>query len=91
MARSRRYVLTCRLVRNEILIINTGSKINIIWDSAEMLRDLLVLRANYVFGRWKVTRVEEAVKPSGGSNGNGHVTAVIDGQPRRRTKQASEK
>jgi dolichyl-phosphate beta-glucosyltransferase len=33
-----------------------GSKLNIVWDSIRMLRDLCVLRANYITGRWKVDR-----------------------------------
>ncbi|KAG9104390.1 dolichyl-phosphate beta-glucosyltransferase [Ceratobasidium sp. 370] len=68
-----------------------GSKINIIWDSAEMLRDLLVLRANYTFGRWKIARIgvstEPEVKASGTTVGNGHVTPPKISQnstPRRR-------
>ncbi|KAG8679726.1 dolichyl-phosphate beta-glucosyltransferase [Ceratobasidium sp. 394] len=69
-----------------------GSKINIIWDSAEMLRDLLVLRANYAFGRWKIAHVEALAEPktkiSETTVGNGHVTPpqkVLDSsKPRRR-------
>ncbi|CAE6452225.1 unnamed protein product [Rhizoctonia solani] len=65
-----------------------GSKINILWDSIEMLRDLLVLRANYVTGRWKVVRVEKA--EVNGSVGNGHVTSATskpDSNIRRRATQ----
>ncbi|KAG2137586.1 Alg5-prov protein [Suillus bovinus] len=32
-----------------------GSKLNVVKDSLQMLRDLLVLRANQLTGRWKVT------------------------------------
>ncbi|KAG9313133.1 glycosyltransferase family 2 protein [Chiua virens] len=32
-----------------------GSKLNVVQDSLQMLRDLLVLRGNQLFGRWKVT------------------------------------
>ncbi|KAI0923390.1 hypothetical protein AcV5_008954 [Taiwanofungus camphoratus] len=32
----------------------SGSKLNVITDSLQMLRDLLVLRANHLLGRWKV-------------------------------------
>lgn len=32
-----------------------GSKLNVIKDSLQMLRDLLVLRGNQLLGRWKVT------------------------------------
>ncbi|CAE6533991.1 unnamed protein product [Rhizoctonia solani] len=70
-----------------------GSKINILWDSLEMLRDLLVLRANYVTGRWKVARVEKA-KAEGGSVGNGHVTTALsksDTNLRRRVADAPQK
>lgn len=31
-----------------------GSKINLVMDSIGMLRDLIVLRANYAIGRWKI-------------------------------------
>jgi len=30
----------------------SGSKLNVVTDSIQMLRDLLILRANIVFGRW---------------------------------------
>ncbi len=30
----------------------SGSKLNVLTDSLQMLRDLLILRANLVFGRW---------------------------------------
>jgi dolichyl-phosphate beta-glucosyltransferase len=36
-----------------------GSKISLVWDSAEMLKDLCVLRANYAIGRWKVKTKSE--------------------------------
>ncbi|KAG8678975.1 dolichyl-phosphate beta-glucosyltransferase, partial [Ceratobasidium sp. 394] len=66
----------------------TGSKINIIWDSAEMLRDLLVLRANYAFGRWKIAHIEAPADINETTVGNGHVTPpqkVLDNsKPRRR-------
>ncbi|CCL99498.1 uncharacterized protein FIBRA_01516 [Fibroporia radiculosa] len=32
----------------------SGSKLNVMTDSLQMLRDLLVLRANHVLGRWKI-------------------------------------
>ncbi|PCH36459.1 glycosyltransferase family 2 protein [Wolfiporia cocos MD-104 SS10] len=32
----------------------SGSKLNVVTDSLQMLRDLLVLRANHLSGRWKV-------------------------------------
>jgi dolichyl-phosphate beta-glucosyltransferase len=32
-----------------------GSKLNVVKDSLQMLRDLLVLRANQLTGRWKVS------------------------------------
>ncbi|KAG8685094.1 dolichyl-phosphate beta-glucosyltransferase, partial [Ceratobasidium sp. 423] len=70
-----------------------GSKINILWDSLEMLRDLLVLRANYVTGRWRVVRVEKA-EVNGSSVGNGHVTSALgtsDVNLRRRAVDASQK
>ena len=31
----------------------SGSKLNVVTDSLQMLRDLLVLRANVLVGRWK--------------------------------------
>ena len=37
-----------------------GSKLHVVRDSMQMLRDLLVLRANLMLGRWKVPRLEEA-------------------------------
>ena len=36
-----------------------GSKLNVVVDSLQMLRDLLVLRGNQVFGRWKVAPIRE--------------------------------
>jgi dolichyl-phosphate beta-glucosyltransferase len=30
-----------------------GSKLNVMTDSLQMLRDLLVLRVNHLFGRWQ--------------------------------------
>ena len=30
----------------------SGSKLNVVTDSLQMLRDLLILRANIIFGRW---------------------------------------
>lgn len=32
----------------------SGSKLNVFADSLQMLRDLLILRANLLLGRWKV-------------------------------------
>lgn len=58
-----------------------------------MLRDLLVLRANYVFGRWKVVQVDDTSTDS--DVRNEHVTskssAVKDSKPRRRTANGSQK
>ncbi|KZP05314.1 glycosyltransferase family 2 protein [Athelia psychrophila] len=36
-----------------------GSKLNVLVDSLQMLRDLLVLRGNQVFGRWKVRPIRD--------------------------------
>jgi dolichyl-phosphate beta-glucosyltransferase len=33
-----------------------GSKLNVMRDSVAMLKDLLVLRGNYLVGRWKIDR-----------------------------------
>jgi dolichyl-phosphate beta-glucosyltransferase len=30
-----------------------GSKLNVVTDSLQMLRDLVVLRVNYLLGRWR--------------------------------------
>ena len=35
----------------------SGSKLNVVTDSLQMLRDLLILRANLLLGRWKVAPV----------------------------------
>ena len=35
-----------------------GSKLNVITDSLQMLRDLLVLRLNHVLGRWRIPNKE---------------------------------
>ncbi|EGN96922.1 glycosyltransferase family 2 protein [Serpula lacrymans var. lacrymans S7.3] len=35
-----------------------GSKLNVVKDSLQMLRDLLVLRANILLGRWKVVPLQ---------------------------------
>ncbi|KAJ1307105.1 hypothetical protein OPQ81_001223 [Rhizoctonia solani] len=70
-----------------------GSKINILWDSLEMLRDLLVLRANYVTGRWQVAHPETA-KVNDTTRENGHVTTAVnkpDANLRRRAVDASQK
>jgi len=32
----------------------SGSKLNVVTDSLQMLRDLLILRANHLLGRWRV-------------------------------------
>ena len=32
----------------------SGSKLHVFADSLQMLRDLLILRANLLLGRWKV-------------------------------------
>jgi dolichyl-phosphate beta-glucosyltransferase len=34
-----------------------GSKLNVVTDSLQMLRDLLILRANHLLGRWE-TRLQ---------------------------------
>jgi len=40
-----------------------GSKINLVTDSIEMLRDLLILRANYTIGRWSIkSRIKSKVE-----------------------------
>lgn len=31
-----------------------GSKLSVVWDSLQMLRDLFVLRGNQITGRWKI-------------------------------------
>jgi dolichyl-phosphate beta-glucosyltransferase len=41
-----------------------GSKLNVVTDSLQMLRDLLILRANYLLGRWKVGHNTVKVVPS---------------------------
>ena len=33
-----------------------GSKLNVVTDSLQMLRDLLILRTNHLLGRWKVSQ-----------------------------------
>ncbi|KAJ3477460.1 hypothetical protein NLI96_g10447 [Meripilus lineatus] len=35
----------------------SGSKLNVVTDSLQMLRDLLILRANLLLGRWKVAPI----------------------------------
>lgn len=35
-----------------------GSKLNVVWDSLQMLRDLLVMRGNMMVGRWEVKEEE---------------------------------
>ncbi|KAI0072393.1 Alg5-prov protein [Panus rudis PR-1116 ss-1] len=37
----------------------SGSKLNVVTDSLQMLRDLLILRANLLLGRWKVAPMPE--------------------------------
>ncbi|GAA6063988.1 hypothetical protein JCM10212_002420 [Sporobolomyces blumeae] len=38
-----------------------GSKLDVVWDSARMARDLLVIRGNHLVGRWKSpTRIDVA-------------------------------
>jgi len=39
-----------------------GSKLNVVLDSLQMLRDLLVLRGNQLFGRWKVGPIRTKVE-----------------------------
>jgi len=39
-----------------------GSKLNVVLDSLQMLRDLLVLRGNQLFGRWKVGPIRSKVE-----------------------------
>jgi len=41
-----------------------GSKLNVVTDSLQMLRDLLILRANHLLGRWKVSQNTIKVVPS---------------------------
>jgi len=41
-----------------------GSKLNVITDSLQMLRDLLILRTNHLLGRWKVSQNTVKVVPS---------------------------
>ncbi|KZT68674.1 glycosyltransferase family 2 protein [Daedalea quercina L-15889] len=46
----------------------SGSKLNVVTDSLQMLRDLLVLRANHLLGRWKVgppLSKSSTVRPNG--------------------------
>ena len=38
-----------------------GSKLNVVWDSLQMLRDLLVMRGNMLVGRWDVKEEEAAI------------------------------
>jgi len=40
-----------------------GSKLNVVTDSLQMLRDLLILRANHLLGRWKVSQNTVKVVP----------------------------
>jgi len=35
-----------------------GSKLNVLKDSLQMLRDLLILRGNHMFGRWKMVKLK---------------------------------
>ena len=42
----------------------SGSKLHVLADSLQMLRDLIILRANLLLGRWKVPPAK------GGENGN---------------------
>ncbi|EJU03764.1 hypothetical protein DACRYDRAFT_49430 [Dacryopinax primogenitus] len=44
-----------------------GSKIRLVWDSLGMLKDLLVVRANYALGTWRVPRMPRM--PKGEMNG----------------------
>lgn len=46
-----------------------GSKLNVVRDSLQMLRDLLVLRANLLLGRWKVPGPSSNVSESGSEEG----------------------
>jgi dolichyl-phosphate beta-glucosyltransferase len=39
-----------------------GSKMDLVRDSIKMLRDLFVIRGNYLFGFWKAERVVTAGK-----------------------------
>jgi dolichyl-phosphate beta-glucosyltransferase len=41
-----------------------GSKLNVVTDSLQMLRDLLILRANHFLGRWRVSQNTIQVVPS---------------------------
>ena len=49
----------------------SGSKLHVFADSLQMLRDLLILRANILLGRWKVPAPETATKGSGSGKANG--------------------
>ena len=48
-----------------------GSKLNVVRDSLQMLRDLLVLRANLLLGRWTVPAPVPAVKTGEKGEENG--------------------
>lgn len=39
-----------------------GSKVNLARDSVGMLRDLILLRANYAIGRWQINRASQTKK-----------------------------
>lgn len=41
-----------------------GSKLNVVTDSLQMLRDLLILRSNHLLGRWKVSQNTIKIVPS---------------------------
>ncbi|KAI0364571.1 glycosyltransferase family 2 protein [Pilatotrama ljubarskyi] len=43
----------------------SGSKLNVFADSLQMLRDLLILRANLLLGRWKVHQPRRASRANG--------------------------
>jgi dolichyl-phosphate beta-glucosyltransferase len=54
-------LLLASLIRPPITVVEVpiqwhevgGSKLNVLWDSIGMARDVVVLRANYMLGRWK--------------------------------------
>ena len=51
----------------------SGSKLNVFTDSLQMLRDLLILRANLLLGRWGIAA---PLSPSGGKEQESNRAAV---------------
>lgn len=37
-----------------------GSKVDLVWDSLRMLKDLVIIRFNYTLGRWTLGNPKEA-------------------------------